>query len=418
MAALASVGAGAACGQATLTLEEAFRIAEANAPSVSAAGLAARGALEMAAAASQLPDPVLRAGIDNLPVDGPDAFSLERDFMTMRRIGVMQEYVSAAKRTSRRERGEREARRFDAEAAMSRAEIRTEVAGVWYDRLYARRSEQLLQTLADEVAMQQRATEAQLASGKASVAEALMIRAALVQAQDRALAARRQQQSGTARLARWLGDDAERPPVENLAMPGDAEIAALVAHEVHNIPHLRVLAEQIEVAQADVEVAKQNRSPNWTWEVAYAQRGPAYSNMVSVGVSVPLPIARAERQDREIAARIAQRDQAREALEDARRRHRSEFNAMRVELTTLRERWRQLDERLLPVARQRVDVTLAAYRGAQQTLGSVLEARRAEVDIRLQLLEIERDAARLWAQLRHTYLTEASHPATANGVIR
>lgn len=136
-----------AWAQAPLTLAEALRVAEARASSLSASNAAARGAREMALAAGQLPDPVLRAGVDNLPVNGSDAFSLERDFMTMRRIGLMQEYVSAAKRGVRQERGEREARRWEAEAEMSRAEIRTDVAMAWYDRLYARRTEQLVQVV-------------------------------------------------------------------------------------------------------------------------------------------------------------------------------------------------------------------------------------------------------------------------------
>src|SRR5215471_1958473 len=84
-----------AWSQVPLTLAEALRLAEKRALGISALDAASRASREMAVAAGQLPDPVLRAGIDNLPVNGPDAFSLERDFMTMRRIGVMQEYVSS-----------------------------------------------------------------------------------------------------------------------------------------------------------------------------------------------------------------------------------------------------------------------------------------------------------------------------------
>ena len=180
---------------------------------------AARGAREMAVSASQLPDPVLRAGIDNLPINGPDAWSLDRDFMTMRRIGVMQEYVSSAKREARQERGEREARRFEAEAEMSRTEIRTEVAIAWYDRLFASRTEQLQQALEQEIAMQRRAAEAQVVSGKASPADVLTVDALLIQSRDRVIAARRQQQVAIARLARWLGDDASRPPAGDDGLP-------------------------------------------------------------------------------------------------------------------------------------------------------------------------------------------------------
>jgi len=393
-----------ACGQAPLTLAEALRLAETNAPGASAFDAAARGARDLAVSASQLPDPVLRAGIDNLPVNGPDAFSLDRDFMTMRRIGVMQEYVSSAKRTVLQERGEREARRFEAEAEMSRSEIRTDVAVNWYDRLFALRTEQLQQALQEEIAMQRRAAQAQVASGKASAAEVLAVDALLVQARDRVIVARRQQQVAIAKLARWLGEEASRPPAGDEALPREADVAALPEHDLHNIAHLRVLAGQVDVADAEVDVAQQNRTPNWSWEVAYQQRGPAYSNMISIGVSVPLPISRGERQDRELAARLAQRDQARDQLADARRRHASEFNAMRIEWLALRERQRELESALLPVVRQRVEALLAAYGSGQQNLAAVLEARRAEVDARVQVLELERDSARMWARLRYTYL--------------
>ncbi len=81
-----------------LSIDEAVGIAQGNAPVLSAALDGARAARELAVAEGQLPDPVLRLGVDNLPVNGPDQGSLTRDFMTMRRLGVTQEYVSADKR--------------------------------------------------------------------------------------------------------------------------------------------------------------------------------------------------------------------------------------------------------------------------------------------------------------------------------
>ena len=407
---LAAIGSPAPA-QAPLTLAEALRIAETRALSVSALDAASRASRELAVSAGQLPDPVLRAGVDNLPINGPDAFSLDRDFMTMRRIGLMQEYVSSAKRNARQQREELEVRRWSAEADMSRAEIRADVATAWYDRLFARRVEELQQGLKEEIAMQRRATQSQVASGKVSTADVLMIDALLVQAEDRVIAGRRQQQIATARLARWLGDDALRTPAGDAGLPDDRDIQALPAHDLHNIPQLRALAQQLDAASADVRVAEENRNPNWSWEIAYQQRGPAYSNMVSVGVSIPLPISRAERQDREVAARLAQRDQARDQLDDARRRHAAELSTMRLEWEGLRERQRQLETALLPIVRQRVEVLMAAYGSGQQTLTAVLEARRAEVDARVSIVDLEREAARVWARLRYTYLeTERTAP--------
>lgn len=396
--------------QAPLTLAEALRIAESRAPAFAASTAGARNAREMAVAAGQLPDPVLRAGVDNLPIDGPDAFSTTRDFMTMRRIGLMQEYVSSAKRESRREREERDARRLEAEGDMALIDARTDVASAWYDRLYAERSEDLLTALEGELAMQGRAVEAQVASGKSAAGDVLAVRMAQSQTHDRVLAAQRQRQAAVTRLARWLGVDARRPPVDTEAVPSEGQVAALSEHELHDIAHLRVLASQVDVAEADVAVARANRDPNWTWEVAYQQRGSQYSNMISVGVSIPLPIDRANRQDRELAARLAQRDQARELLEDARRRHRAEFDAMRGDWLALRERRTALAESLLPLAQQRVEAQLAAFRGGQQPLSTLLDARRAEVDARLAVLDLDREAARLWAQLQFTYLENGAKP--------
>src|SRR5258708_28402005 len=64
---------------------------------------------EMAVAAAQLPDPVLKLGVDNLPVNGADRFSLTRDFMTMRRIGFVQGLTRGEKRRLRGQKVEGEA---------------------------------------------------------------------------------------------------------------------------------------------------------------------------------------------------------------------------------------------------------------------------------------------------------------------
>lgn len=84
-----------------MTLPEAQRRALEIAPQVAGQGAATRAAREMAAAAGRRPDPVLKLGVENLPIDGPDRFTIGRDFMTMRRVGVMQEFTRKDKLSSR-----------------------------------------------------------------------------------------------------------------------------------------------------------------------------------------------------------------------------------------------------------------------------------------------------------------------------
>ena len=86
--ALGSVMASNSLAADALTMGEALRLAQERSRQLTANEAAAAASRQMAVAAGQRPDPTLKAGINNLPVDGPDRFSLTRDFMTIRSIGV------------------------------------------------------------------------------------------------------------------------------------------------------------------------------------------------------------------------------------------------------------------------------------------------------------------------------------------
>ena len=159
------------------------------------------------------------------------------------------------------------------------------------------------------------------------------------------------------------------------------------------------MAKQEDVARAEAQVAQANREADWNVELMYSQRGPAYSNMVSLNVSVPLQWDRPSRQDRELAAKLALADELRAEREDATRAHVAEASAMLVEWQSDRERLVRYENSLIPLATERTRAAIAAYRGGSGTLAAVLEARRGEIDIRAEQIRLELEAARLWAQL-------------------
>ena len=185
-----------------LSLESALKLAQTRSSLLVAQDSAATASRAMAVSAGQLPDPTLKLGINNLPVTSSDRFSLSRDFMTMRRIGVMQEYVSADKRDLLRRRGELEALRQDASRHRLTANLRQEVAVAWFDRYYALRSRELLKSLEAEVEIQLRTLDSQIRAAKASVGDASMAAATLLQVQDRVLVADKQERLAQIALAR------------------------------------------------------------------------------------------------------------------------------------------------------------------------------------------------------------------------
>ena len=132
----------------TLSLQEAQRRAVDRSRQLAAQDAAVRSSREMAVAAGQLPDPVLKMGIDNLPVNGEDRFSVTRDFMTMRRIGVMQELTRGEKRELRTQRFEREAEKSVAEKAAATASIQRGTALAWLERYYA---EAMLKVVGEQI---------------------------------------------------------------------------------------------------------------------------------------------------------------------------------------------------------------------------------------------------------------------------
>src|SRR5258706_15223257 len=97
-------GAEAALAASTpLTVDEAVELAVHAAPQLQAQQAAIEGAQAAVISAGRLPDPALVAGVENLPSNGMDAWSLERDFMTMRKIGLMQSFPNHRKRRLEKE---------------------------------------------------------------------------------------------------------------------------------------------------------------------------------------------------------------------------------------------------------------------------------------------------------------------------
>src|SRR5471032_1575826 len=123
---------------APLTLEQAVDLAVQRSESTRSARAGALSAAESARAAGQLPDPTLQAGIDNLPVTGAGAFGTTSDSMTMKRIGISQEWLSSQKRAARQAAAGAVVARDDAEVQSAVADARLQTALAYVDSFYAK----------------------------------------------------------------------------------------------------------------------------------------------------------------------------------------------------------------------------------------------------------------------------------------
>ena len=385
--------------ETSLTLPEAQRLAVARSRQLMAQELAVTAAREMAVAAGQLPDPVATVGINNLPTNGPDAWSLTRDFMTMTSVGVMQEITRAEKREARAARYEREADKARAERSVSIANIQRDTALAWLDRYYAEAMLRVISEQRSQAEVEIEAAESAYRVGRGNLVDILAARNALVLLDDRASEVGRKLAAAKIALARWIGDEAQAPLGDKPTIDAIRFDPNSLEQDLAHHPELAVLAQKEEVAAAEVRVAQTNKKADWSVALMYSQRGPAYSNMISLNVSVPLQWDQRNRQDREVAAKLAMLDQAQAEREDMLRAHTAEVRAMIAEWENDRERRSRYEREVLPLATERTESILTAYRGAKASIADVLMARRGEIDVRLQALQLEMDTARLWAQL-------------------
>lgn len=384
-----------------VTLEQALLLAEQQAPALAARRAGADAAQQQRTAAGRLPDPKLSVGVENLPVSGPDRFSWNRESMTMRRVGVMQDVPNRAKRAAQQAAAQAAAER---EQALLRAEqlaVRRQTATAWLAHRYAQRRLEVFDELLRENRVLQDTLAARVAAGSAMPADAVMARQEaleLAERQDELQAAVAQ---AAAVLRRWLGEAFDGKTT------GSPEIALDLGRLLSNLDRHAELAAyrpMLAMAQADLEEAQAGRRGDWGWEVAYANRARGYGDMVSFQLNFELPVSPATRQDPQIAARRKALDQVQAEREDALRRLRSEVEAQAAELHRLERALQRQNAAALPLAADRVRLATASYQGGRADLGAVLAARKEAAQARLRAIDLEAQLMVQRAQLSYLIL--------------
>ena len=386
---------------AGLSFDEAARLAHEQAPSLVAQHNALAGAQALRASAATLPDPRLTVGIDNLPISGADRFNLTRDFMTMQRIGVMQEVPNRGKREARAAGAQARVERERAMLAVAQLAVQREAALAWLGVHFAERRAAQLGELERENRVLQDTLDARIASGKAIPAEHTMARQEALALADRRDDAARDVTKARAALRRWVGARADE------ALEGEPPALSLQPDEVraglHRHAEIAPYAAIQAMAQAEVGEADAEQRGDWAWELAYSRRGPQFSDMVSFQFSFDLPWQKSRRQQPQILAKQKEVQRVEAERDETLRRHREEVEGQLAELRALDAQRARLQGSGQPLAAERVALAMAGYQAGRGDLAAVLAARREAVETRLRLIDL--DAQRAALRVRLTTLT-------------
>jgi outer membrane protein TolC len=371
-----------ALGQ-VLTLEEAQRRALDAQPALRALELSARAADETSVADGALPDPRLKFGALNFPARN---FPGAREDMTQVGVSWEQAFPGGDKRRLRTERTLAEAGQARAEAIGLRQGIARDVGQAWLDAWQAIGAERMLVSLAEEFERSIELARIALASGKGSQAEVLAARQLLSQSHDRRLELVAQTRRSRSALVRWLPEAAAQElPAALPAFPPPAPLAAIIeALEHHPLHDMQTRA--LGVAEADLALAREATKPDRSVELGYFARGGGRADMLMFQVAIELPVFAGRKQDRMLAAKLAQLERAREQRADHLRQLRAELAAAYADWDLAGERLRNIDAAILPDAIARLEALQSQYAAGAAPFAGVLEARRTLAEARIQQL--------------------------------
>lgn len=383
-----------------LTFSVAIERATRDAPSIRASEAGVEASRSASVAAGRLPDPTLNLGLDNFPVSGPPAYSFTRESMTMARVGLEQAFPNPAKRRAQRERAQADIGVAEAGLAVEAQNVRLETALAWIDLYYAKRRLAQLQVLDQSLGDLQATVSARLASGSARPSAALepdQLRAAV---NDRRSELAADVAKAQARLARFTGD----PDADVSGDPPklDVDKASLVAGLL-SLPSLQALDSGIRGAEADSALARADKRPDWRVSASYGRRDLAFGDMVSVGVSIDLPLFAGRRQDPKIAARASEETQARLLRAAGEREVLAALDGDLADHAMHMQRLANARNVLVPLAKRRAELDMASFAAGRLDLGSALLSSLALAEAEVDALAREADVARDAIRINFTY---------------
>lgn len=387
-----------------LTYEQALARASADAPELRARDLAVEAARAAAPAAGRLPDPELTVALENVPVSGPMAGSFGADEMTMIRVGVMQAVPSGARRRAERQIAAADIGVAETQARVTAREVRVAAALAWVDLYYARRRREAVDEVLAALEPLWDAAPAAVASGQGRPAGALSpirLKAAL---EDRCSALVAAEARARADLSRWTGEADPQP----LGAPPDPTLdEASLRAGLDRVPALRAWEAMADRADADTDLARAGRHPDWSFELGYGRRDPMYGDMVSIGARVSLPLFTDRRQDPLIAARAADARRVRVEREGTARALRAVLESDLADHRMHHEQWARARDVLLPAAIDRSSLETASYGAGRAGLAEVIDAFTGLADARLEALDREALVVRETVRIALTYGEDA-----------
>ena len=383
-----------------LTIAEAEDLALADEPGRGALLAQAEAMTEQAVAAGALPDPTMRVGLANYPIQS-GGFSTEG--MTQAQLGIRQAFPRG--RSLGTEQMQARAEAFSRSADARRRDVLTMVRRAWLEVYYAQQAWSVVnesRPFFDDLVT---ITRSMYGVGRKTQHDVLRAELELSRLDDRLIEASRARAEAQAALSRWLGQDAYRPIAQKLPAWESVPMLEDLRSGLGSHPSLAAAQASIDAKETAVDIAEENKKPEWALDLAYGHRdgflpdGTPRSDFVSLSVTVGLPFFGENRQDRKLAAALSEHRAARYSQHELSARLKSELDAEYARWTDLTRRLALYETLILEQSKGQAQAALLAYQSDAGDFSDVMRGYIDDLNTRIEHIRLQVERAQSYAML-------------------
>ena len=358
-----------------------------NNPEIAAARNEYQAAAQRIAPAGALDDPMLEAGVLNVPTS---SFSFSREDMTMKMLGLSQRLPYPGKRGLKRDIAVLDAESVAQGYNETQNRVLRDAMVAYYDLALVSTSARLVWQNREIVQQLIKVADSRYSVGQGNQVDVFRAQTQLSKMAEELIKLNRERATSAAELSRVLGNSrapqdisAELPlPETSLAFDSLLDEASQARPQLLG---LRAIAER---AQRSIELAGKDRYPDFDVRFSYGQRdrmpdGARRSDMVSLTVAMNLPVWRQTKTLPRIAEAVAMQEQA-EKMYQAQR---NELAAkLRQQISTAEQSVnaaRLYRTEIIPQARLTVEAATAAYQVGRSEFALLLDNQMAVLNFQI-----------------------------------
>jgi len=413
-----------------LQLDELVQIATNNDPWLLGNQYTQDSVKSLSVAAATLPDPKITLGLANIATD---SFQFNQEAMTQVKLGISQMFPRGDSLAIKQQQLANLEQQFPYQRRDRKAKVTVSVSQLWLEAYKAQQSIALIEQ--DRVLFEQLVDVAEAsyssAVGKTRQQDLVRAQLELTRLDDRLTMLNQKLDTTKQRLAEWLIGKAGQEFQPQSTAELNASLKFLIATDLPQIalidpllikqrswsvqqlveiiskhPAVVAIDQKIKASQSVVNLAKQKYKPEWGVSASYGYRdasplGQPRSDLFSVGVSFDLPIFTENRQDQQLQAAVSQKASVKTQRWLVLRGLIASFKSTKFQLIGLIERQNLFKKRLLPQMHVQAEASLTAYTNDDGDFAEVVRSRIAELNARIDALNIDVDIQKNIIQLNY-----------------